>query len=210
MTDVTKLLEEAENKLEWASKEYSDTHGQHAPVFWKITPWPLVERLAAALRTAREEAEEWKWVHEATTDQWHDRESDILKERDEAREELQDWRESVSRVMAEDCDIMPDAVHCTCVPILRGAISALCGLRDEARREATEARDDMGRTEKRMATVCVERDRLFHEGRELRKERDEAVGLLRDLEEWGYDVPLGCRQDVEDFLSRIRAPKKES
>lgn len=52
------------------------------------------------------------------------------EERDEARAELQEWKDAA--VSAEHpC---PDEVHCTCVPLLLGKIAALRKERDEWKR----------------------------------------------------------------------------
>lgn len=58
--------------------------------------------------------------------------SDLQKaerERDEAREELKQWRDAAKG--AENSH--PDEVHCTCVPLLLGKIATLRKERDEAR-----------------------------------------------------------------------------
>jgi hypothetical protein len=53
----------------------------------------------------------------------------LERERDEAREALQQWRDAAKG--AENPH--PDEVHCTCVPLLISKIAALRKERDEAR-----------------------------------------------------------------------------
>jgi hypothetical protein len=54
----------------------------------------------------------------------------LTAERDEARRELEEWRNSSAHVEADH----PDEVHCGCVPVLRKLLTDARRERDEARR----------------------------------------------------------------------------
>jgi hypothetical protein len=59
----------------------------------------------------------------------------LERERDEAREKLEDWENSAKHVRSE----WPDEQHCSCVPILRKLLSDAERERDEAREELHKA-----------------------------------------------------------------------
>ena len=63
-----------------------------------------------------------------------DRLAKAVTERDEAREELDDWRNAAAHVESNHSD----EVHCTCVPILQKLLADARNERDEARAEIAE------------------------------------------------------------------------
>lgn len=72
-----------------------------------------------------DEIKKWKEMAMALNDEA----KDLRAERDEARRELEEWRNSSAHVEADH----PDEVHCGCVPVLRKLLT-------DARRERDEAR----------------------------------------------------------------------
>ena len=80
----------------------------------------------------------------------------LERERDEAREELDDWRNAAAHVKSNHSD----EVHCTCVPILQKLLA-------DARNERDEARDRITELEKQLAELQKPKESETFEAHDL-------------------------------------------
>jgi uncharacterized coiled-coil DUF342 family protein len=129
--------------------------------------------------------EEYQEALEFVRKEFHEALDDIEKmkaERDEARRELEEWRNSSAHVEADH----PDEVHCGCVPVLRKLLT-------DARRERDEAMDEISLLRSTVTDCNIEIE-------QLRKERDEARRMACLQSCMGDDEPR--EWSPEDFAKQ--------
>lgn len=113
---------EANRRAEWL-------HKHKAPKDWIVLTTSEVSTIREELAAVERERDKAIEKHRLAVINWQRDVFKMQRERDEAREKLEDWENSAKNVRSE----WPDEQHCSCVPILRKLLKDAERERDEAR-----------------------------------------------------------------------------
>jgi len=119
----------------------------------------------------------------------------LERERDEAREMLQNWEDSAVHV-EED---YPNEVHCGCVPVLRALLHNARRERDEFKVDRENLIHERDEAREKYDTLALEN---MLEVNKLCKERDETMDQLIHLRSCVYDVIHSLKAGAFDELEK--------